>query len=220
MRCRSLCHAEAGRGGGAGHSREPVAPPPEPEPEPEPEVVAEAPPPAAPLEPILRVASDVPGASVFLDRKYLGTTPFEITEVARGPHRLNVSAEGYESVARDIEIGDDPVSIDIRFLEIRLDASVAVVHKHRFGSCEGTLRANLDGIHYDTTDDDAFSIPLTEIEAHEIDYLEHTLTLKHREGRTYNFTDEQDTADALFVFHRDVEQARERLEAAGEHDQP
>ncbi|MBQ00294.1 MAG: hypothetical protein CL477_06385, partial [Acidobacteria bacterium] len=59
-----------------------------------------------------------------------------------------------------------------------------------------------------------FSIPLDEIERHEIDYLEHTLTLQHREGRTYNFTDDQDTADALFVFHRDVEQARERLSAS------
>ena len=35
--------------------------------------------------------------------------------------------------------------------------------------------------------------------------------MKRRGGRTYNFTDEQDTADALFVFHRDVERARDRL---------
>ncbi|HJN45429.1 MAG: PEGA domain-containing protein [Vicinamibacterales bacterium] len=191
---------------------DPEAPPPVREPEPE--VVAEAPPPAAALEPILRVASDVPGASVFLDRTYLGTTPFEIAEVALGPHRLNVSAEGYEGIVRDIEIGDELVSVDIRFLVVRLDASVPVEHKHRFGSCTGVLRADLDGIHYDTPDDDAFSIPLDEIERHEIDYLEHTLTLQHREGRTYNFTDDQDTADALFVFHRDVEQARERLSAS------
>jgi hypothetical protein len=180
--------------------------------EPEPATVVEAaPPPAARLEPILRVASDVPGASVFLDRTYLGTTPFETTEVPPGPHRLNVSADGHDGFATDIEIGDAPVVIDVRFLEVQLDASVAVVHKHRFGSCEGVLRANLDGIHYATADDDAFSIPLAEIERHEIDYLEHLLTLKGRDGRTYNFSDEQDTADALFVFHRDVEQARKRL---------
>jgi hypothetical protein len=191
---------------------EPVTP--APETESEPEVVAEAAPPPPPIEPILRVVSDVPGATVFLDRTYLGTTPFAIAEIALGPHRLNVSAEGYESVARDIEIGDEPVSIDIRFLEIRLDASVSVEHKHRFGSCSGVLRADLDGIHYDTTDDDAFSIPLDEIELHEINYLEHTLTLQHHEGHTYNFTDDQETADALFVFHRDVERARERLAAS------
>ena len=187
----------------------PAAPPPVAEPEPE--VVAEAAPPPAPPEPVLRVASDVSGASVFLDRKFLGTTPFETAEVPPGPHRFNVSPDGYEGFARDIEIDAELLSIDVRFREIRLDASVTVVHKHRFGSCEGVLRADLDGIHYETTDDDAFSIPLAEIELHEIDYLEHTLTLKRREGRTYNFTDEQDTADVLFVFHRDVEQARKQL---------
>ena len=192
--------------------------------EPDPEVATEAappspaPPPAARLEPILRVESDVPGAAVFLDRAYLGTTPFETVEVPPGPHRLIVSAEGHDGFARDIEIGDTAVLIDVRFLEIRLDASVVVVHKHRFGSCEGVLHATLDGIHYETTDD-AFSIPLSEIARHEIDYLEHTLTLARRAGRTYNFTDEQDTANALFVFHRDVEQARKRLAMRPENPQ-
>ncbi len=192
---------------------EPAAP--TPVREPEPAVVREvAPPLPASPEPVLRVASDVPGASVFLDRTYLGTTPFETAEVPPGPHQLNVSADGHDGFARDIEIGTEPVVIDVRFLEVRLDVSVAVVHKHRLGSCEGVLRADLEGIHYATTDDDTFSTPLAEIERHEIDYLEHTLTLKRREGRTYNFTDEQDTADALFAFHRDVERARERLAAS------
>ena len=206
----------------------PPRPAPEPDPEPEPEPVATAPvaepppeadldvvaetaPPSTRLVPLLRVASDVPGASVFLDRRYVGTTPFEVIEVSPGPHRLNVSAEGYEGFVRNIEIGDEPISIDVRFLEIRLDASVPVTHKHRFGSCAGILRADLDGIHYETTDDDAFSIPLRAIERHETDYLERTLTLTRREGRTYNFTVEEDLVDALFVFHRDVEQTRDRL---------
>ncbi len=183
-------------------------PVPEPEPDPEPEP---APPPPSRVEPLLRVSSDVPGASVFLDRRFLGTTPFEAVELEPGPHRLNVSAEGYEGFARDIEIGDDPVSVDVRFREVRLDARVAVVHRHRFGSCSGVLRADLAGLHYETDGDDAFSIPFAELEEHAVDYLEHTLTVKRRGGRTYNFTDERDTADALFVFHRDVERARDRL---------
>ena len=193
--------------------------PEEPEPEPEPEPAPERPAAAAPrvpesrLEPLLRVASDVPNASVFLDRQFLGTTPFETSAVSPGPHRLNVSAEGHEGFIQTIEFGDDPIAIDVRFLEVRLAASVPVVHKHRFGECEGVLRADLDGLHYDTTDDDTFSIPFREIEQHEIDYLEHTLTVKRRGGRTYNFTDEQDTADALFAFHREVERTRERLAA-------
>jgi len=163
------------------------------------------------LEPLLVVSSDVPGASVFLNRRFLGTTPFEAIELEPGRHRLNVSAEGYEGFARDVEIGDEPVSVDVRFRQVRLDARVAVVHRHRFGSCSGMLRADLAGLHYETDGDDAFSIPFAELEVHAVDYLEHTLTVKRRGGRTYNFTDEQDTADALFVFHRDVERARDRL---------
>ena len=185
---------------------EPVAPP-----EPAPEPVIEPSIPVPSPAPSLRVSSDVPGASVFLDREFLGTTPLEITEVSRGPHRLNVSAEGQEGFAQTIEVGDEPLSIEVRFLEVRLNTQVEVVHKHRFGSCRGLLRADLEGIHYETGDDDAFSIPLSEIENHTIDYLDHTLTLKQREGRTYNFTDEQENADALFIFQRDVEQARARL---------
>ena len=191
---------------------EPSVPAPEPEPAPatEPAPVP-APPPSSRLEPLLRVSSDVPGASVFLNRRFLGTTPFEAVELDPGSHRLNVSAEGYEGFARDVEIGDEPVSIDVRFREVRLDARVEVVHRHRFGSCRGVLRADLAGLHYETDGDDAFSIPFAEVERHVVDYLEHTLTVERRGGRTWNFTDEQETADALFVFHRDVERARARL---------
>lgn len=191
-----------------------VAEAPEPAPEPEPEPEPAPPPPASRLEPLLVVSSDVPGASVFLNRRFLGTTPFEAVELEPGRHRLNVSAEGFEGFARDIEIGDEPVSVDVRFRQVRLDARVEVVHRRRFGSRSGILRADLAGLHYETDSDDAFFIPFAELEEHTIDYLEHTLTVKRRGGRTYNFTDEQETADALFVFHRDVEQARERLAAA------
>ena len=96
-------------------TREPAAPPLVREPAPV--VVTRAVPPSFLLEPLLRVTSDVPGASVFLNREYLGTTPFEAAEVPPGRHRLNVWAEGYEGFAQYIEIGDEPVSIDVRFSE-------------------------------------------------------------------------------------------------------
>ena len=68
--------------------------------------------PAAPAAPsrtagVLRVRSDVPGASVFLDRKFLGTTPLDVDGLAAGSHRLNVSVDGYEGHAQAIGIGDD-----------------------------------------------------------------------------------------------------------------
>ena len=188
------------------------APEPEPElePEPEPEPAA-APPPAV----VLRVTSDVDGAEVFIDRRYAGTTPFESYEVEPGRHRINVSAPGYEGHAEDVEITDRLTNIDVRFRQVRLDQRIRVVHKHRFGDCEGHLVATTRGIAYETDDDDAFEVRLDGLEELAVDYMAHNLRLKVRGGRTYNFTDGEENADALFVFHRAVEEARDRL-ARGE----
>ncbi len=185
-------------------------PEPEPAPEPEPEPAA-APPPAV----VLRVTSDVDGAEVFIDRRYAGTTPFESYEVEPGRHRINVSAPGYEGHAEDVEITAALTSVDVRFRQIRLDQRIRVVHKHRFGDCEGHLVATTRGIAYETDDDDAFEVRLDGLEEFAVDYMAHNLRLKVRGGRTYNFTDGAENADALFVFHRAVEAARDRL-ARGE----
>ena len=183
---------------------EPIVP--EPEPEPEPEPAAPAPPPV-----LLRVTSDVDGAQVFIDRRFAGTTPFESYEVEPGRRRINVAAPGYDGHAEDVEITSDLTTVTVRFREVRLDVEVAVVHRHRFGDCEGRLTADAAGIAYRTDDDDAFEVAFDGIEEFTVDYLEHNLRLKVRGGRTYNFTDHEANADALFVFHREVQQARERL---------
>ena len=60
---------------------------------------------------MLRVTSDIDGADVFVDRQYLGTTPFESSAVAPGRHKVNVSATGYESHAEDVEITNDVTTI-------------------------------------------------------------------------------------------------------------
>ena len=44
-----------------------------------------------------------------------------------------------------------------------------------------------------------------------MDYLDKNLRVKLAQGRQFNFTDPEGDADRLFVFHRDVEKARERL---------
>lgn len=183
------------------------APTPAPAPRPEPE----PPPPPAPPQFVLRVTSDVEGADVFVDRQFVGTTPFESDEITAGRHRLNVSADGYESHAEDVEITDDLTAVAVMFRQVRLDQRVDVVHKHRFGECQGALVASTDGIHYQTDDDDGFRISLDALDEFAVDYLEHNLRITVRDGRTYNFTDSQENADALFVFHREVEKARERL---------
>ena len=183
--------------------------------EPPPEPAAPPPPPAGPT---LVVESDVPGAAVFIDRKFIGVTPLRTTDIAVGAHQLNASVTGEEGVAQTIEVAaTGETAIALKFREVRLNASVAVVHKHGIGgSCEGKLVGTLDGLRYDTSNKkDAFTIPFGSLEVFEIDYLKKELKVKQKGGKTWNFTDKSDNADKLFVFHRDVTKARERLAAQG-----
>ena len=58
---------------------------------------------------------------------------------------------------------------------------------------------------------DAFNLPYPQVEQFSVDYLQKNLRVKAKGGKTWNFTDKNDNADALFVFHRDVEAARKKL---------
>ena len=189
----------------------PRAPRPSSEPAPEappPEAAPEAPPDVA----TLRIQSDVPGAQVFIDRQFIGTAPATAENVKPGTHQLNVSAEGFDSVVNTIDVAPGPRDISVKFREVRLSAGVDVVHKHGIGSCRGRLVATAQGLRYETTNkDDAFTAPLTALETFQVDYLEKNLKVKLPKGRQFNFTDPEGNADRLFVFHREVEKARERL---------
>ena len=167
---------------------------------------------AAPTAGTLRIDSDVPGAQVFIDREYIGATPVTAPNVKPGTHRLNVSAQGYEGIADTIEVAPGPRDIVVRLKDVRLDAAIDVVHKHRIGSCKGRLIATPRGLRYETANkDDAFSTALLDLGTFQVDYLEKNLRVSPRSGKRYDFTDPEGNADRLFVFHRDVEKARERL---------
>jgi len=165
------------------------------------------------LEPqaaVLRVDADVPGANVFLDRKFLGTTPVETRDFAPGPHRLNVSADGYDMYAEAIEIGRGRREVLVRFKEVRLDEKLAVVHKHGMGSCSGLLVATTTGLRYEGSEKgDAFAAPFSALDPLQVDYLKKNLRVRLKGGRTYNFGG--DSADALLTFQKAVEAARKRL---------
>lgn len=182
-----------------------------------PEPAPEAPPPpvveeAAPEVGTLRIQSDVPGAQVFIDRQFVGAAPVTAENVKPGTHQLNVSAEGFDSVVQTIEVAPGEREIAIRFREVRLDLRADVIHKHGMGSCRGRLVATAQGLRYETSDkNDAFTASLTALETFQVDYLEKNLRVKLPKGRQFNFTDPEGNADRLFVFHRDVEKARERL---------
>jgi hypothetical protein len=160
----------------------------------------------------LRIEADVPNAQVFLDRQFIGTAPVTAENVKPGTHTLNVSAEGFEGIAQTIDVEPGPRDIPIRFREVRLDTALAVVHKHRIGSCQGQLVATAAGIRYETDDrDDRFSAALADLETFVVDYQDKNLKIKLRKGKQYNFTDPDGNADRLFVFQRDVDKARQRL---------
>lgn len=166
----------------------------------------------APTTGTLHVDSDIPGAFVFLDRQFVGKAPVTADGIAPGPHQLNASAEGYEGYSRTLEVAPGAADVMVRFKEVRLDETVAVVHKHRIGSCDGKLIASPRGIRYETTDkNDQFVVTFPDLEGFEVNYLDKNLRIKVRGGRTYNFTDRNPNADALFVFHRNVEKVRARI---------
>jgi hypothetical protein len=132
--------------------------------------------------------------------------------VTPGPHQLNVSAPGFDNHVATIDVAAGPREITVNFREVRLDASIEVVHKHRMGSCRGRLVATPRGLRYETTDkDDTFTAALPELETFQVDYLSKNLRVQPRKGKRYDFTDPDGNADRLFVFHRDVDRARERL---------
>ena len=177
-----------------------ATPRPRPRPEPRPEAAG----------PTLRVDADVPGANVFLDRKFLGTTPVETRDFAPGPHRLNVSAEGYEMYGETIELSSSSRDVTIRFKEVRLDEKVDVVHKHGVGSCKGRLLATTAGLRFEAGKaGDSFQVPFSSLEPLQLDYLNRGLRVKQKGGKTWNFT--ADSADTLLVFQKAVESARKRL---------
>ena len=170
------------------------------------------PPPAAPKLASLTLETDVPGASVFIDRQFVGNTPLSLDKLEPGSKRVQITATGFDSVQKTINLDPGPNAITIRVKEVSLNAKVTVVHKHGMGACEGQLTATLDGLRYDTQNKgDAFALPYAQVEQFAVDYLQKNLRVKQKGGKTWNFTDKNDNADTLFVFHRDVETARKKL---------
>lgn len=149
---------------------------------------------------------------MLFDRVGVGDAPVTIPNVAPGRHQLNVSARGYDSYSETIEVEPGERVIRISFKEVRLDARLNAVHKHGMGSCRGELSATPQGIRFTAADGkDNFSVTMADIQTFEVDYLAKNLRIRVRGGRTYNFGDPEDNADRLFVFHRDVDKARQRI---------
>ncbi len=167
---------------------------------------------AAPTLASLTLETDVPGASVFIDRQFVGNTPLTLDKLEPGAKRLQITATGFDSVQKSVNLVAGPNNISVRIKEVSLNARVPVVHKHAMGSCNGALSATVDGLKYETDNKgDAFTLTYAQAEQFAVDYLKKNLQVKQKGGKTWNFTDKNDNADALFVFHREVEAARKKL---------
>ncbi|HEY7700622.1 MAG TPA: PEGA domain-containing protein, partial [Vicinamibacteria bacterium] len=153
----------------------------------------------------LRVESNVTGAKVSFDGEARGTTPLELSNVSPGRHELVVSAEGYESRTETLEVesGKRDIKVDLLAPSVAtLNEAVAVKHKHRIGSCDGVLRVSGDKLEYDSSDKHAFSAALSQVERFSLE--KETLSVKVRDGRSYNFNERNDNTPALASFHEKV----------------
>lgn len=178
-----------------------------------PEIRTPLPPP--PTTGSLTIESDVVGADVFIDNAFVGKVPASVDAVTPGRRKISVSAPGYETVTEFVDVSPGPAVVRIDLKMIRLDRRVSVTHRHRMGSCEGTLIASPSGLQY-TTDrrQDAFTARLTDIDAIEADYLARSLKVTFG-GRTHTFTVPQERVDQMYELYQDVEKAREQLRQGG-----
>src|SRR5262245_21765740 len=83
------------------------------------------PPPAAPAAPklaSLKLETDIQGASVFIDLKFVGNTPLSLDKLEPGSKRVQVTATGFESVQKTINLEPGPNAITIRVKEVSLNA--------------------------------------------------------------------------------------------------
>src|SRR5829696_8312716 len=85
---------------------------------------------AAPKLASLKLDTDVPGASVFIDRAFVGNTPLSLDRLEPGSKRVQITAAGFDSVQKTINLAPGPNAISIRIKEVSLNARVSVVHKH------------------------------------------------------------------------------------------
>jgi hypothetical protein len=113
--------------------------------------------------------------------------------------------------AEEIEIGPEPRTVSVRFNEVHLDESLAVVHKHGMGSCRGLLRADPGGLAFEAEGGkDSFRGPLGDLERFEVDYLKKSLRVSWR-GAQLSLHGGRPERRPLLVFQQKVDKARKRL---------
>lgn len=108
----------------------------------------------------IKIETDPPQATVFIDGKNYGTTPLEIYDLEVGKHELVITKEGYKSITKEVLISDEILEIS----EI-LEKGVGKIY----------INSNPKGA---TVIIDGKEVGKTPIEIEEISLGRHFLTLK------------------------------------------
>ena len=153
---------------------------------------------------------------VFIDRRYAGTTPFESYEVEPGRHRINVSAPGYEGHAEDVEITAELTAVDVRFRQNPAGPAHPGRPQAPFRpTARATSWPRRAGSPTRPTTTTRSRCAWTDSRSSRSTTWRTTCGSRCGADGPTNFTDGEENADTLFVFHRAVEEARGRL-ARGE----
>jgi len=156
----------------------------------------------------LHVECDVPGASVFIDRRFIGKSPVAVADLSLGTHVLSVSSEGYDIHTETLRLKPGRTNVRVALKAVRLNETLEVIHKHGFGSCRGRLSASPEGVAFASTDPrHSFKVPLADIKEIHAEYLRKNLQIRLSDGRKFNFTTDDDNADALITFEQKVSKA-------------
>lgn len=90
---------------------------------------------------LMVVRSSPPGARVYLDDQYVGTTPMSRENVSLGTHQVRISRDGYLPVSRTIEVGEGPLALEVSLRwTIDTDAETSYPSTRTPAPPQGTVR--------------------------------------------------------------------------------
>lgn len=128
---------------------------------------------------------------------------------ATGPKPARKTAPAAPAPKATVASGRVDARAETPSSEVRPGAPLPVVHKHRFGDCEGTLSATPGALTYTTANkEDGFRLTFAEVEAFELATDKKQLRVRRRGGRTWNFTVPGDNSVALDAFYQQAEKTR------------
>jgi TonB family protein len=73
----------------------------------------QAPGPAVPTLGQINITSQPPGATVMIGEENKGVTPLQLTQLAIGPHTIQLKLEGYEDFKQDVQLTAEQAAVDL-----------------------------------------------------------------------------------------------------------